>query len=347
MNKLVDILKTPYIASGSSRGVINIYNALNTQIRGIGCKGRSAPILVLHSQGDILCAGTDDSYIHIFNIYINTKSHSLLCGNLGISAICSLGEEYIASGGHDCTIYIHNVEKGNILYILKGHTQCINCLILHSNGKLLSASDDWTIKIFNTTTQTREFSLIGHFGSVYQLIELQSGYVVSCSLNYLKCIIIWDIEMLCPIHTITGRKGIDSTFSMAVLSSGQILAGCQGGYLRLWNMIKFRSISTCRVSHLGLITNQDKLLQNKGKFNNVLRVMEIGYNGHILIANKGFAPNIAHLTQYSTTIQSNKTSRSAKTIKTRKFSEENEGGTILTLLKLKNNNIQYDFSKLE
>lgn len=60
-----------------------------------------------------------------------------------------LSNERIISGSDDKTIKLWNVNSGECIQTLTGHSSCVSSVAVLSNDKIVSASDDKTIKIWN------------------------------------------------------------------------------------------------------------------------------------------------------------------------------------------------------
>ena len=56
--------------------------------------------------------------------------------------------EHLISGSYDKTLRKWDLNTGQCLQILEGHTDCVYCVI-ESHGILFSGSDDKTIRVWN------------------------------------------------------------------------------------------------------------------------------------------------------------------------------------------------------
>src|SRR5262249_40294593 len=69
----------------------------------------------------------------------------------------------LASGNHDGTILLWDVEAGKRLHELKGHTCYISCLAFTPDGqRLASGSEDWAVKLWDVVTGRDVLTLTGH-----------------------------------------------------------------------------------------------------------------------------------------------------------------------------------------
>ncbi len=71
--------------------------------------------------------------------------------------------KYLASCGKDETVRLWNVELGNELFKLQGHSRCITTLAFSPDSKYLaSGSLDRTVKLWSVETQQEITKFLGH-----------------------------------------------------------------------------------------------------------------------------------------------------------------------------------------
>jgi WD40 repeat protein len=76
--------------------------------------------------------------------------------------------------------------------VLQAHEDWINSFATLADGRLASASDDRTIKIWNLATSLMEALLEGHTAGVNALIALPDGRLASASDD--RTIRLWDLD---------------------------------------------------------------------------------------------------------------------------------------------------------
>ena len=76
-----------------------------------------------------------------------------------------------------------DISLKNPIYTLNYHKDCINCLCILNDGRLISGSSDNSIIIYNKTTYQPDLIINEHKCSVYSIIQLSSGILVTCSLD--------------------------------------------------------------------------------------------------------------------------------------------------------------------
>ena len=67
------------------------------------------------------------------------------------------------------------------IHVLINHTDCVKCLSLLKDGRLVSGSRDNSIIIYNKETYKSDLIIKEHKGSVYCITTLSSGILASCS----------------------------------------------------------------------------------------------------------------------------------------------------------------------
>ena len=78
---------------------------------------------------------------------------------------------------------LFSTEKTEPKEILEGHSGAINALANLPSGEFVSASDDCTLKIWNSTTNQVVRTLSGHLGPVLSVAVFSDGRIASGSLD--------------------------------------------------------------------------------------------------------------------------------------------------------------------
>ena len=92
----------------------------------------------------------------------------------------------------DKTIIIRNCEDNKVIRILTDPKDAVRNILLLSDGRLASSSQNKIIKIWNLTNGSCEQTLIGHSNWVYCLLELPNLMLLSGSFD--SSIGVWDIS---------------------------------------------------------------------------------------------------------------------------------------------------------
>jgi WD40 repeat protein len=156
---------------------------------------------------------------------------------------------HLAAGlGNPGDINIYNINDGNLVSSLKGHTSLVNDLVQLSADLLASSScfPDHTVRIWDLTTNTCKFILTGHTNSVYGLRQITPSILASGSHD--TTIKLWDIITGTLIRTLTGHTewigwSVDLLNSQTLVSGGSL-----DQTIKLWNWSTGECFSTIRTA---------------------------------------------------------------------------------------------------
>lgn len=126
---------------------------------------------------------------------------------------------------------------------LSGHTSYVNYTIISPDGqKLISASADKTIKIWDLVSGREIKTLIGHSSYVnYLAISPDGQILVSASAD--KTIKVWNLAANQEIYTLNGHNNYVN--ALAISSDGQWLAsGSADKTVKIWNLVNGQKIRT-------------------------------------------------------------------------------------------------------
>jgi WD40 repeat protein len=164
-------------------------------------------------------------------IQINQWVLSLKLLNTNIHLAAGLGYP----GPYDINIY--NINDGNLVSSLKGHTSYVYDLVQISADLLASSSNDQTVRIWNLTTNTCKFILTGHTGSVYGLKQITSSGSLD---NTIK---LWDLTSGQLIRTLSNHTRLVK-WSVDLLNSQTLVSGSGDQTIKLWNWSTGECLST-------------------------------------------------------------------------------------------------------
>ena len=178
--------------------------------------------------------------------WLRPRTPSLISFSRGISAIVVAPNNREAlSGSSYRTINIWDLQTGNVIGTLKGHTKGINSVAIAPDGlRAVSGSADRTIKVWDLKTGKAIRTLEGHRDSIFSVAISPDGRrVVSGSEDH--TVKIWDIETGKEIRTLRGHS--DSIFSVAISPDGQkIISGSDDSTIKMWEMETGREIRTLK-----------------------------------------------------------------------------------------------------
>ena len=128
---------------------------------------------------------------------------------------------------------------GQLIRNFKQHSDLINSIqVDEKSNKLISASDDKMIKIFNLATGECLKSLEEHQDWVTFILIIRNKFI-SASLD--KTIKIWDINSYRCLKTLSNESPI---FSLCLLQNSHLACGCEDGSIDIWDLNTFRKVKS-------------------------------------------------------------------------------------------------------
>ncbi len=166
-------------------------------------EGHDKPVrsLAINIDGETLASGGEDNMIKLWQLNrvkgvreIRTLGVWYLAVNFITALAFSPDGKVLASGGWDKNVKIWDVENGNILTTMVGHTDYIRSVAFHPQGEVIaSGSDDRNIKVWDVQTGRELANLSGHSNLVNSVVFTPKGdlLVSGSSDNSIK---IWQKE---------------------------------------------------------------------------------------------------------------------------------------------------------
>jgi WD40 repeat protein len=127
---------------------------------------------------------------------------------------------------------------------LKVHPSGVNDLVQISADLLASSGSDYTVRIWNLTTNTCKFILTGHILQVNGLKQITPSILASGSDD--KTIKLWDTASGQLIRTLTGHS-LWIYWSVDLLNSQTLVNGSFIGEIKLWNWSTGECLSTIKI----------------------------------------------------------------------------------------------------
>ena len=164
-------------------------------------------------------------------------------------------EKLVASGSLDATIRIWNIKRRQLaVNPLKGHNNSISAIAYSPDGtRLISGSDDKTVRIWNSETGQLLSTLSGHSSDVNSVAySFDGSRIVSGSDD--KTIIVWDAQsgqIVCGSF-----NAADSVKSVCFSPDGkQILSGSWDNTVRVWDSLTGRSLFPPFIGHTSYVNS--------------------------------------------------------------------------------------------
>lgn len=129
---------------------------------------------------------------------------------------------------------------------LKGHDDhVITCLQFYGN-KILSGSDDTTLKVWSANTGKCLLTLVGHTGGVWSS-QMVGRIIISGSTD--RTLRVWDAHTGLCLKTLTGHT---STVRCMRLFKDRVVSGSRDATLRVWSVSEGRCLKVL-VGHLAAV----------------------------------------------------------------------------------------------
>uniref|UniRef100_A0A8C4QF90 Phospholipase A2-activating protein n=1 Tax=Eptatretus burgeri TaxID=7764 RepID=A0A8C4QF90_EPTBU len=151
-----------------------------------------------------------------------------------VSCVCIIygdplyAEGLLATGGHDNTVCVFDIETSSLLYRLEGHRDTICCLRSGSSGTLITGSWDSTARVWHQNQCLEEMQ--GHNAAVWAVAMANKGAVLTGSAD--KTIRLWNATRCKQVFT--GHE--DCVRSLAVCSDVEFLSCGNDASVRRWQL---------------------------------------------------------------------------------------------------------------
>jgi WD40 repeat protein len=244
-------LNTNYVATCSDDTKVKIWNVSSsfnwTLITTYSQHSSSVRALEWLDNDTLASAGSYDQTIKLWSPTTGQTKRTIQINGYVLSLTMLNTNIHLAAGLESGDINIYNINDGNLVSSLKGHTSdVVNDLVQISADLLASASLDKTVRIWNLTNNTCKFTLTGHTYQVVGLKQITPSILASGSVD--KTIKLWDITSGQLIRTLTGHTNW-IYYSVDLLNNGQTLVSGSGdGTIKLWNWSTGECLSTIKTT---------------------------------------------------------------------------------------------------
>ncbi|KAL5292433.1 FBXW7 family protein [Megaselia abdita] len=116
--------------------------------------------------------------------------------------------------------------------VLKGHDDHVITCLQFSGNRIVSGSDDNTLKVWSAVTGKCLRTLVGHTGGVWSS-QMSGNIIISGSTD--RTLKVWDMETGDCVHTLLGHT---STVRCMHLHGKKVVSGSRDATLRVWDIEK-------------------------------------------------------------------------------------------------------------
>jgi len=256
INCLIKI-STNKICSGDLEGYIRLWKITNKGIYNFQTEkahqNQIQSMIGLSKKKFASCSGLE-SFILIWKENIENEKYKIIQKIDLQDKICTSlnklnDKNSLLIALNDNKYYIYKDINNNNEYIEDGqfgkHEGTINCIIQLKNDKIVTASDDKSIIIWNK--KKRESKLISHKDSVNVVIEMDDNFICSGSSD--KNIIIWKKNNLNKFENYLILEGhLDSVKCLIYLNDKRIISGSQDNTIKIWLLSRKNYICSNTIS---------------------------------------------------------------------------------------------------
>jgi WD40 repeat protein len=236
---------TNYVATCSDDRTVKIWNVSSsfnwTLITTYSQHSSQVMALEWLDNDTLASAGLLDNEIKLWSPTTGQTKLTIQTNQWVLSLKLLITNIHLVTGLGNGDINIYNINDGNLVSSLKGHTSQVNDLVQISADLLASSSRDNTVRIWNINTNTCKFILTGHTVWVSGLKQITPSILASGSAD--TTIKLWDITSGQLIRTLTGHTNC-IRWSVDLLNSQTLVSGSSDRTIKLWNWSTGECFST-------------------------------------------------------------------------------------------------------
>jgi len=224
------------IASASEDGTVRIWNATDGASVAV-LRGHTARVFgcSLSSDRARIASCSEDRVLNIWSIAEPMLLQSCVGHEGGIWSCAFFdGDRYLVSAGEDAVLRIWKADTGELETILTGHdAQVSGCAALDSD-RVVSASHDGTLAVWDWRSNRMISRLKGHAAAVWSCsVSLSSNVIVSSSVD--KTLRAWDIDTGKELQRFEGHSG--PVWGCAITADGsRLISASEDTTLRVWDV---------------------------------------------------------------------------------------------------------------
>lgn len=188
------------------------------------------PLRAISSHGDLFCTGDDGGKVYSWRLGTDAPMCEVPGPRRGVHHLLLLSEERLIVADFDGGLRLLDPRSGAIVARVRGHTARIRTLVRRTDGTILTASDDRTIRIWRSGDLEETGRFTGHLGWVRAVCELRDRRLVSASLD--KTVRVW------PPDPPAARKADHRGWVRALAACGtaRVASASEDGSVKLWSV---------------------------------------------------------------------------------------------------------------
>jgi WD40 repeat protein len=165
--------------------------------------------------------------------------NGVIIHNLELTGVNDLAvtpdSHYLVAGLEDTTIRIFELESGEEVLRLEGHTTHVSSLSISPDGKrIVSGAFDGTLKVWELAIAEKQQRIENHAGKVNAVaISSDGAYGISGSAD--NSIKVWDLQTKKLKHTLKGHTG-DVASLVVMPDSRRIVSASHDKTLKVWDL---------------------------------------------------------------------------------------------------------------
>lgn len=179
----------------------------------------------------------------------------------------------VISASWDRTLKVWNVDNGQCIRSLEGHSDRVICVSIIDESKVVSGSWDGSLKVWNIDNGECVQTIRAHSHYIECLTVVNKSKILSGSWD--KTLKVWNIHTGQCIQILQGHSG--DIYCVQLIDSTKVVSGSLDRTLKLWNVETGECINTLR-GHSGAIYCLSMIDKSKivsGSYDNTLKVWNV------------------------------------------------------------------------